>query len=60
MLFECMLKRHLGLKLTVSIAFLRKISFYSSTILLELAMRVAGLVYDEAGGEAASRPKEFL
>ncbi|KAJ3894788.1 phosphoacetylglucosamine mutase [Lentinula edodes] len=26
----------------------------------ELAMRVAGLVYDEAGGEAASRPKEFL
>ncbi|KAJ4484756.1 phosphoacetylglucosamine mutase [Lentinula edodes] len=26
----------------------------------ELAMRVAGLVYDEAGGETASRPKEFL
>ncbi|KAJ3862728.1 phosphoacetylglucosamine mutase [Lentinula novae-zelandiae] len=26
----------------------------------ELAMRVSGLVYDEAGGEAASRPKEFL
>ncbi|PBK70302.1 phosphoacetylglucosamine mutase [Armillaria solidipes] len=26
----------------------------------ELAFRVAGLVYDEAGGDAAQRPKEFL
>jgi phosphoacetylglucosamine mutase len=26
----------------------------------ELTMRVAGLVYDEAGGDPASRPKEFL
>ncbi|THV07732.1 phosphoacetylglucosamine mutase [Dendrothele bispora CBS 962.96] len=26
----------------------------------ELAFRVAGLVYDEAGGDPASRPKEFL
>jgi len=26
----------------------------------ELCMRVAGLVYDEAGGDPASRPKEFL
>ncbi|KAF9076240.1 phosphoacetylglucosamine mutase [Rhodocollybia butyracea] len=26
----------------------------------ELAMRVAGLVYDEAGGDPTSRPKEFL
>lgn len=27
---------------------------------LELAYRVAGLVYDEAGGDSASRPAEFL
>ncbi|EEB99565.1 hypothetical protein MPER_00735, partial [Moniliophthora perniciosa FA553] len=26
----------------------------------ELAFRVAGLVYDEAGGDPSSRPKEFL
>ncbi|PPQ82054.1 hypothetical protein CVT25_014595 [Psilocybe cyanescens] len=26
----------------------------------ELAFRVAGLVYDEAGGDASKRPKEFL
>ncbi|KAJ4002359.1 phosphoacetylglucosamine mutase [Lentinula boryana] len=26
----------------------------------ELAMRVAGLVYDQAGGDPSSRPKEFL
>jgi hypothetical protein len=26
----------------------------------ELAFRVAGLVYDEVGGDPASRPKEFL
>lgn len=27
---------------------------------LELAFRVAGLVYDEAGGDLTKRPKEFL
>jgi hypothetical protein len=27
---------------------------------LELAFRVAGLVYDEVGGDPGSRPKEFL
>jgi phosphoacetylglucosamine mutase len=26
----------------------------------ELAYRVAGLVYDEAGGDPSSRPREFL
>ena len=26
----------------------------------ELAFRVAGLVYDEAGGDPSSRPREFL
>ncbi|KAG8990095.1 Phosphoacetylglucosamine Mutase [Tulasnella sp. 427] len=28
--------------------------------ILELAFKVAGLVYDEAGGDPAKRPKEFL
>jgi phosphoacetylglucosamine mutase len=28
--------------------------------LTELAFRVAGLVYDEAGGDPKQRPKEFL
>ena len=27
---------------------------------VELAFRVAGLVYDEAGGDPSARPKEFL
>lgn len=27
---------------------------------VELAFRVAGLVYDEAGGDPSRRPKEFL
>ena len=27
---------------------------------LELAFRVAGLVYDEAGGDLLQRPKEFI
>jgi phosphoacetylglucosamine mutase len=26
----------------------------------ELAFKVAGLVYDEAGGDPSKRPKEFL
>lgn len=30
------------------------------SILQELAFRVAGLVYDEAGGDPSRRPKEFL
>jgi hypothetical protein len=29
-------------------------------MILELAYRVAGMVYDEAGGEAVRRPKEFM
>ena len=28
--------------------------------LLDLAFRVAGLVYDETGGDPATRPKEFV
>jgi phosphoacetylglucosamine mutase len=27
---------------------------------LELAFRVAGLVYDDAGGDPTKRPKDFL
>ena len=30
------------------------------TYAIELAFRVAGLVYDEAGGDPSRRPKEFL
>ena len=30
------------------------------TCMQELALRVAGLVYDESGGDPAQRPKEFL
>ena len=30
------------------------------TLRVELAFRVAGLVYDEAGGDPSTRPKEFL
>jgi phosphoacetylglucosamine mutase len=30
------------------------------TFAVELAFRVAGLVYDEAGGDPSRRPKEFL
>lgn len=30
------------------------------TFLPELAFRVAGLVYDAAGGDPTTRPKEFL
>lgn len=30
------------------------------TFPVELAFRVAGLVYDEAGGDPVKRPKEFI
>lgn len=30
------------------------------TLREELAFRVAGLVYDEAGGDPSTRPKEFI
>jgi phosphoacetylglucosamine mutase len=30
------------------------------TPFIELALRVAGLVYDEAGGDPHKRPRDFL
>jgi phosphoacetylglucosamine mutase len=33
---------------------------YSTDSLTELAFKVAGLVYDEVGGDPATRPREFM
>ena len=38
------------------LSLINKLNLFS----LELAFRVAGLVYDEAGGDSSKRPKEFL
>lgn len=40
--------------------FLLRIPWINLTSFVELAYRVAGLVYDETGGDPAHRPIEFL
>lgn len=59
MLFVFMRKLRYALKQTVSDIpwFLDRVTYMGD---IELAYRVAGMVYDEAGGEPTKRPKEFI